>query len=56
MALLRIGVDANVHGWASTRYVKDKPILRKMKHMFEWVSTLVVERAIVQVFDEQMFD
>jgi len=27
-----------------------------MKHMFEWVSTLIAERAIVQVFDEQMFD
>ena len=45
-----------MHGWASTRYVKDKPISRKMKHMFEWVSTLLTERAIVQVFDEQMFD
>ena len=45
-----------MHGWASTRYVKDKPISRKMKHMFERVSTLVMERAIVQVFDEQMFD
>ena len=45
-----------MHGWASTRYVKDKPTSRKMKHMFERVSTLVVEHAIVQVFDEQMFD
>ena len=45
-----------MHGWASTRYVKDKPTSRKMKHMFERVSTLVAERAIVQVFDEQMFD
>ena len=45
-----------MHGWASTRYVKDKPTSRKMKHMFERVSTLVTERAIVQVFDEQMFD
>jgi len=27
-----------------------------MKHMFECVSTLRTARAIVQVFDEQMFD
>jgi len=27
-----------------------------MKHMFERVSTLCGLRAIVQVFDEQMFD
>ena len=29
---------------------------RKMKHMFECVSTLRMGCAIVQVFDEQMFD
>ena len=45
-----------MHGWASTGYVKDKPITRKMKHMFERVSTFLIERAIVQVFDEQVFD
>ena len=49
-------VDADVHGWASTGYVKFKPKTRNMKHMFEWVSTFAWARAIVQVFDEQMFD
>ncbi|PKY64477.1 GNAT family acetyltransferase [Schaalia odontolytica] len=51
-----MGVDADVHGSVSTGYVKDKPISRKMKHMFECVSTLRTAPAIVQVFDEQMFD
>ena len=43
-------------GGASTGYVKFKPKTRNMKHMFEWVSTFVLLRAIVQMFDEHMFD
>jgi acetyltransferase, GNAT family len=45
-----------VHGWSSTGYVKDMTIADEMKHMFERVSTLCGLHAIVQVFDEQMFD
>ena len=49
-------VDADVHGWSSTGYVKFKPNRREMKHMFECASTFVSRRAIVQVFDEHVFD
>ncbi len=38
------------------RYVKDMPNSRNMKHMFERVSTLPTLHAIVQVFDEHVFD
>ena len=51
-----VGVDADVHGWPSTGYVKFKPTTHNMKHMFEWISTIVTVHAIVQVFDEHMFD
>ena len=51
-----VRVDADVHGWASTGYVKFKAKTRNMKHMFEWVSTFAWARAIVQVFDEHVFD